>query len=265
MSQMPSFLDWFGWCTWDAFYTDVTADGVKQGLRSLANGGAPPRFLIIDDGWQQIGTEDDDTDEHPAVAVQEGAQFASRLTGIKENVKFQSKNGGAGEDTPGLRMLVEEVKGEHGVRQVYVWHAMAGYWGGVAPAPAMERYEAALAYPVQSPGVTANQPDIVMDSLSVLGLGLVHPRKVLDFYDELHAYLASCGVDGVKVDVQNIIETLGAGHGGRVSLTRQFHQALDASIAKNFPENGIIACMSHHTDALYWYTIYINSIELSQW
>uniref|UniRef100_A0A0E0E914 galactinol--sucrose galactosyltransferase n=1 Tax=Oryza meridionalis TaxID=40149 RepID=A0A0E0E914_9ORYZ len=249
--KMPSFLDWFGWCTWDAFYTDVTADGVKQGLRSLANGGAPPRFLIIDDGWQQIGTEDDDTDEHPAVAVQEGAQFASRLTGIKENVKFQSKNGGAGEDTPGLRMLVEEVKGEHGIRQVYVWHAMAGYWGGVAPAPAMERYEAALAYPVQSPGVTANQPDIVMDSLSVLGLGLVHPRKVLDFYDELHAYLASCGVDGVKVDVQNIIETLGAGHGGRVALTRAYNRALEASVARSFPDNGCISCMCHNTDMLY--------------
>jgi len=61
--------------------------------------------------------------------------------------------------------------------------------------------------------------------------------------------------DGVKVDVQCILETLGHGHGGRVQLTRQYHQALDASIAKNFPENGIIACMSHNTDALYWYAI----------
>ena len=31
--QMPSFLDWFGWCTWDAFYTDVTAEGVEEGLK----------------------------------------------------------------------------------------------------------------------------------------------------------------------------------------------------------------------------------------
>ncbi|XP_015694560.2 probable galactinol--sucrose galactosyltransferase 2 [Oryza brachyantha] len=244
--KMPSFLDWFGWCTWDAFYTDVTADGVKQGLRSLAKGGAPPRFLIVDDGWQQIGTEDAPGDE--AVAVQEGAQFASRLTGMKENVKFQNKNGGQ-EETPGLKLLVDEVKGEHGVRQVYVWHAMAGYWGGVAPA--MERHEAALAYPVQSPGVTGNQPDIVMDSLSVLGLGLVHPRRAFAFYDELHAYLASCGVDGVKVDVQNIIETLGAGHGGRVALTRAYHRALEASVARSFPDNGCISCMCHNSDMLY--------------
>jgi raffinose synthase len=244
--KLPSFVDWFGWCTWDAFYTDVTADGVKQGLRSLAEGGAPPRFLIIDDGWQQIGSENK---EDPGVAVQEGAQFASRLTGIKENTKFQSKKQ---EETPGLKQLVDETKKEHGVKSVYVWHAMAGYWGGVTPSAAgMERYEPALAYPMQSPGVTGNQPDIVMDSLSVLGLGLVHPRRVHSFYDELHAYLAECGVDGVKVDVQNIIETLGAGHGGRVAITRAYHRALEASVARNFPDNGCISCMCHNTDMLY--------------
>lgn len=135
---------------------------------------------------------------------------------------------------------------------MYVWHALAGYWGGVKPAAdGMEHYDTALAYPVTSPGVMGNQPDIVMDSLAVHGLGLVHPKKVFNFYNELHAYLASCGVDGVKVDVQNIIETLGAGHGGRVSLTRSYHQALEASIARNFPDNGCISCMCHNTDGIY--------------
>lgn len=32
MVQMPDMLNWFGWCTWDAFYTDVTSEGVKEGL-----------------------------------------------------------------------------------------------------------------------------------------------------------------------------------------------------------------------------------------
>ncbi|EEF32763.1 hydrolase, hydrolyzing O-glycosyl compounds, putative [Ricinus communis] len=152
----------------------------------------------------------------------------------------------------GLKHVVEDAKKHHNVKYVYAWHALAGYWGGVKPAAAgMEHYDTALAYPMSSPGVKGNQPDIVMDSLSVHGLGLVHPKKVFNFYNELHAYLASCGIDGVKVDVQNIIETLGAGHGGRVSLTRSYHQALEASIARNFPDNGCIACMCHNTDGLY--------------
>lgn len=38
--------------------------------RSLSEGGVTPRFLIIDDGWQQIGSEPKD----PECIVQEGAQ-----------------------------------------------------------------------------------------------------------------------------------------------------------------------------------------------
>jgi len=37
---------------------------------SLSEGGASPRFLIIDDGWQQIEGKPKDAD----CAVQEGAQ-----------------------------------------------------------------------------------------------------------------------------------------------------------------------------------------------
>ncbi|GKF15547.1 probable galactinol--sucrose galactosyltransferase 1, partial [Tanacetum coccineum] len=66
------------------------------------------------------------------------------------------------------------------------------------------------------------------------GFDLVDPEKVFNFYKELHSYLAFAGIDGVKVDVQNILETLGAGHGGRVKLTRKYHQALEASISRNF-------------------------------
>ncbi|KAG6428979.1 hypothetical protein SASPL_107018 [Salvia splendens] len=246
--KLPAFLDWFGWCTWDAFYTDVTAEGVEEGLESLSKGGTPPRFLIIDDGWQQIGNE---AKNDANCVVQEGAQFANRLTGIKENAKFQ-KNGKTKEQDSGLKHVVQDAKEQHNVKFVYVWHALAGYWGGVQPAGlGLEHYDTALAYPVQSPGVMGNQPDIVMDSLAVHGLGLVPPKKVFNFYNELHGYLASCGVDGVKVDVQNIIETLGAGHGGRVSLTRSYHQALEASIARNFTDNGCISCMCHNTDGLY--------------
>lgn len=40
-------------------------------LCSLSEGGTPPRFLIIDDGWQQIENK---SKEESASIVQEGAQ-----------------------------------------------------------------------------------------------------------------------------------------------------------------------------------------------
>ncbi|WVZ92370.1 hypothetical protein U9M48_038441 [Paspalum notatum var. saurae] len=249
--KIPDMLNWFGWCTWDAFYTNVTAEGVKEGLNSFVKGGVSPRFAIIDDGWQSVAMDPVGI----ACLADNSANFANRLTHIKENHKFQ-KNGREGhrEDDPakGLAHIVNEIKGKHELKYVYVWHAITGYWGGVRPgAVGMEHYESKMQQPVSSPGVQKNEPCDALISITTNGLGLVNPEKVFSFYNELHSYLASAGIDGVKVDVQNILETLGAGHGGRVLLARKYQQALEASIARNFPDNGIISCMSHNTDNLY--------------
>ena len=67
--QLPASLEYFGWCTWDAYYTGVDVDKVHRGLASLSAGGTPPRFLIIDDGWQSTG-EDGKEDAVVSVGTQ---------------------------------------------------------------------------------------------------------------------------------------------------------------------------------------------------
>nr|AXF37480.1 glycoside hydrolase 36-4 [Hevea brasiliensis] len=240
--KLPGIVDYFGWCTWDAFYHEVTQEGVEAGLDSLAAGGTPPKFVIIDDGWQSVGGDpQEETDENKQ-------QQLLRLTGIEENSKFQKKD----EPMLGIKNIVNIAKQKHGLKFVYVWHAITGYWGGVRPGvKEMEEYGSLMKYPMISKGVLENDPTWNTDIMKVQGLGLMDPKSVYKFYDKLHSYLASAGIDGVKVDVQCILETLGGGLGGRVELTRQYHQALDASVARNFPDNGCIACMSHNTDALY--------------
>ncbi|KAL7189782.1 hypothetical protein ACSBR1_039421 [Camellia fascicularis] len=238
--KLPGIVDYFGWCTWDAFYQEVTQEGVEAGLSSLASGGSPPKFVIIDDGWQSVGGDKQaqPSDQAPLL----------RLTAIKENAKFKNKE----DPGMGIENIVRIAKEKHGLRYVYVWHAITGYWGGVRPGEAeMEEYESLMKYPKVSKGVVENEPGWKSDALAVQGLGLVQPKKVYEFYNELHGYLSGAGVDGVKVDAQCILETLGGGLGGRVELTRMYHQALDASVASHFPDNGIIACMSQNTDALY--------------
>ncbi|XP_057422323.1 probable galactinol--sucrose galactosyltransferase 6 isoform X2 [Lotus japonicus] len=238
--KLPGINDYFGWCTWDAFYQEVTQEGVESGLQSLAAGGAPPKFVIIDDGWQSVAGDEKISDSD--------SNSLQRLTGIKENSKFQNKEN----PESGIKSIVNIAKEKHGLKYVYVWHAITGYWGGVRPGVKdMEEYGSVMKFPAVSKGVSENEPTWKTDPLAVQGLGLVNPKKVFTFYDELHRYLAQAGIDGVKVDVQCILETLGAGLGGRVELTKQYHHALDASIARNFPDNGGISCMSHNTDALY--------------
>ncbi|KAL8465657.1 hypothetical protein ACS0TY_034942 [Phlomoides rotata] len=244
--KKPTHLDWFGWCTWDAFYKDVSPRGIKEGLESLLLGGCPPKFLIIDDGWQDTVNEFQKEGE-PFV---EGSQFASRLVDIKECSKFME----SGEDTSchDLHNFVKHIKEIYGLKYVYVWHALIGYWGGILPSSEkMKKYNPKLMYPVQSPGNVGNIRDIAMDSMEKYGIGLIDPQKVYEFYNDLHSYLSSSSVDGVKVDVQNLIETLGTGYGGRVSLIRKYQEALEESVAKNFQDNNLICCMSHNSDSIY--------------
>lgn len=49
---LPPHIDSFGWCSWDAFYSAVSAAGLDEAVRGLKSRGTPPRWLIIDDGWQ---------------------------------------------------------------------------------------------------------------------------------------------------------------------------------------------------------------------
>ncbi|KAJ3677562.1 hypothetical protein LUZ60_003286 [Juncus effusus] len=249
--KMPDMLNWFGWCTWDAFYTNVTSEGVKQGLESLEKGGIPPKFVIIDDGWQSVAMDQNEI----SCQTDSTANFANRLTHIKENHKFQKdgKEGFRVEDPDhGLAHIVTEIKQKHNTKYVYVWHAITGYWGGVTPnTPTLNHYHPTIHYPISSPSIKRNEQCICLDSITSNGLGLVDPDRVFTFYNELHSYLASAGVDGVKVDVQNVLETLGKGNGGRVELARKYQRALEDSIGKNFRDNGIVACMSHNTDNLY--------------
>ncbi|EPS67528.1 hypothetical protein M569_07242 [Genlisea aurea] len=245
---MPGILDWFGWCTWDAFYQDVNPQGIKDGLKTLSEGGTPAKFLIIDDGWQDTANE-----FRKGETFIEGSQFGARLMSIKENSKFRRTEVENSENIPlSLKDFVSEMKTSFGLKHVYMWHALLGYWGGLQPdSPTTKKYNPTLKFPVQSPGNLSHQRDIAMDCMEKYGVGFVDPNNIHEFYNDLHGYLVSQGVDGVKVDVQNVLETLATGYGGRVLLTRKYQEALEKSILGNFKDNNIICCMSQSTDSVY--------------
>jgi hypothetical protein len=55
--ELPDTTRYLGWCTWDAFYTEVSGKGIAAGLQSFQEAGVQPRWLIIDDGWQRTGLD----------------------------------------------------------------------------------------------------------------------------------------------------------------------------------------------------------------
>ena len=89
--SLPSFVDKFGWCTWDAFYLTVDPRGVWHGVNDFYDGGFSLRFLIIDDGWQSIDFDGGRTEN----LVIGGQQMTARLYRFEECDRFRKYKPGS--------------------------------------------------------------------------------------------------------------------------------------------------------------------------
>jgi raffinose synthase len=220
---LPKLCDWFGWCTWDAFYQEVSYEKVRQGLASFRAGGVEPRLLILDDGWQTVRKLD---------------TGAARLAAFAANEKFPG----------GVAATVALAKLEYGVRSVVVWHAVHGYWGGI-DAESLPAYGVEPAARSYSEEVLAHGPKW-NDQYWGPVVGRPARAQLGAFYSDYHQYLASQGVDGVKVDNQASVECLGAGQGGRVGIMAATRRALEHSTRTHF-QGELINCMSCSSEMLY--------------
>lgn len=220
--HQPAFLDQFGWCTWNAFYQNVSHDAVRQGLQSFAEGGVQPKLLILDDGWQ---------------SVHETAGNERRLSAFAANEKF-----------PGdLAPTVEMAKREFGIKTFLVWHAIMGYWAGVdgASLPGYDVHSMPYTYTPDILGYVPDLPNWFGNQVGVPGILAIHR-----FYNDYHRHLRLQGVDGVKVDNQGSVEGVAAGSGGRVAMMQTYHEALEGSAQVHFKGN-LINCMSCSNDMFY--------------
>jgi len=333
----PALLRRFGWCTWDAFYSDVTPEGVDQGLEALAEGGTPARFLVLDDGWQQVHDRSDkktpkkssaydkETKQTPLIgssaaavlsgerltgmklsleAAKRGIQtslflkllrkyatlfysryvehappdsiilriwtllcktifrkplldmcdsltdFTKRLGDVKANSKFHDPAKG---ETMGSFVNTMKTKFK-ALDLVYAWHALPGYWGGVAHnAPEMAHLEPVLVYPHPSPSVREIEPSVGWEPSALCGLGAVPLEHTDSLYQGIHGYLKGSGVDGVKVDVQAYVGAMGQGRGGGPEIVRKVTRSMEQSVSESFGAEHCLNCMCHSTENLYNY------------
>jgi len=194
--------------------------------------------------------------------------FNHRLTALGANAKFRRPGEGPSlglslaAPPHGLASVVAHAKEEYGVRYVFAWHALHGYWGGVSPSNSSagdgtgggslaSRYGVAMLDVEPSPSMLEVEPSLAWDPITLGGVGLVHPARAPDFYAALHGGLAQAGIDGVKVDGQAVMASLGAGFRGGSALCRDMHFALNSSAARHFGAGNVINCMCHSTDNIY--------------
>ncbi|XP_050224609.1 galactinol--sucrose galactosyltransferase-like [Mercurialis annua] len=239
----PDIVDKFGWCTWDAFYINVHPKGILEGVKGLVEGGCPPGLVLIDDGWQSTCRDEDDPttdDQEGTDRTEAGEQMPCRLIKFEENYKFRE-----------MGSFIKELKKEFtSIKNVYVWHALCGYWGGIRPnVPGLP--QAKIIAPKLSEGLKMTMEDLAVDKIVSNGVGLVPLESVHEMYEGLHSHLESVGIDGVKVDVIQLLEMVSEDFGGRVELAKAYYKALTASVKKHFKGNGVIASMQHSNDFMF--------------
>ena len=49
--RIPEMFRYLGWCSWNAFYTDVNEEGIRQKAAEFSEKQVPVKWMIIDDGW----------------------------------------------------------------------------------------------------------------------------------------------------------------------------------------------------------------------
>ena len=208
-SPLP-FLDWLGWCSWNAFYHEVDEAKMLGALESFQAGPVQPGFVMLDDGWLDVEGE-----------------FLNGFEALP--AKFPG----------GLHSLIERAKRDFGVKLFGVWHAFPGYWGGVNPrGPLADHYRLLPASGVIRPWDKDQTP---------VQLSLVVKDDAARFYDDFYRFLAAQGVDLVKVDGQASLEIFTAGHLGRVGAARAYQRAMQSAAARYF-DGQLLHCMCNVSD-----------------
>ena len=111
--RLPEMFRFLGWCSWDAFYTEVDETGIRQKAEELAEKSIPVKWMLIDDGWMST----------------QGRYLTDYAPDGK---KFPQ----------GFRGMIEDLRRTTSVRWFGVWHALGGYWNGVKPGSPLARQQA---------------------------------------------------------------------------------------------------------------------------
>lgn len=167
----PPELNGLGWCTWNAFYHDVTANKIRLKLEEFREKKIPVKWIMIDDGW------------FPAKDL--------RLTSFSEDRRKLPM---------GLKAFIREIKKNYDIEYVGVWHAFTGYWFGLDT-------ELETSFPLSS-NASLSSRCFHAGPYGIL-VSELDEESAFAFFDTWHTYLKEQGVDFLKVDAQgNALEFL---------------------------------------------------------
>ncbi|KAF1832731.1 glycoside hydrolase [Decorospora gaudefroyi] len=205
---LENWYDGLTYCTWNGLGQKLTEDKIFDALESLSKNQINISNLIIDDNWQSLNTEGGDQFDNAWM------EFEATKTGFPR----------------GLKATVGDIRSKYKhIRHIAVWHAIFGYWGGIAP-------EGKLAKEYKTTVVK------LKDGVSGGKITVVAEEDVDRFYKDFYQFLSSCGVDSVKTDAQFFLDEL-QNSDARRQLIKSYQDAWSIAQLRSFSARAI-SCMS---------------------
>lgn len=102
--EYPAVFEKLGWCTWNAFYQEITSEKLYEKLEEFKEKNVPVKWIIIDDGWS-----------------------------ITRDGKLSDFSADPAKFPEGLKECIRRIKEDYGIEAVGVWHNASGYWQGIDP------------------------------------------------------------------------------------------------------------------------------------
>ncbi len=187
-------LSLLGWCTYDAFYREVTHDKIIEKLKEFKQNNIPIRLLLIDSGW--FVHNEDGTKGNSAVDLHANPE------------KFPK----------GIKGLIEEAKRDYGIEKVGIWHGLSVIWQGIEKgSPAYNELK-----------------DCLVELDSGFCFPAFEREKAYRFYSYWHSYLAGEGIDFIKVDLQGEMPKMAENILDVNSAMKNIHAGFEQSAAEHF-------------------------------
>ncbi|KAK6002831.1 hypothetical protein QM012_001581 [Aureobasidium pullulans] len=211
---LEEWYDGFTYCTWNGLGQKLTVDKINEALESLRKENIIIENLIIDDNWQSLS---------------EGqTQMDRAWTDFDANKEGFPK---------GLKHAVSDIRKNHpNINHIAVWHAILGYWGGVAKdGDIAKKYKTTKVQ--KEPGVAEGE------------MFVVEASDAQRMYNDFYSFLSDCGITGVKTDAQFFLDMI-VDAPDRRSLTTEYQDAWTIAHLRHFGSRAI-SCMSQAPQMLF--------------
>ena len=211
---LEEWYDGFTYCTWNGLGQNLSESKIDTALESLKKEGINISNLIIDDNWQSLSSG--------------SSQFQKGMTEFDANKEGFPR---------GLKATVSDIRKNHpNINHIAVWHAILGYWGGIAKDSKIAKEYKTIT--VEKEKGVAEGSMLVVDE-----------PDVQRFYNDFYAFLSDAGIDAVKTDAQFFLDMM-VHAPDRRRLLNEYQDSWTIAHLRHFSSRAI-SCMSQTPQILF--------------